>query len=250
MTLSTPTGMGLARRRRAGSRALALGVLLCAAAAATASAATMAASTKTKQKKPATQLQQAGAALPLAGLQTGVRLNCSSASRPIARSGQACIAALAWGVAPREFSRHPGGGNARVVVKRRALTPRAPTCPSPRSKQRGRGGLRAAQPVRATQVSALPASLPRPVVPVGNAPAGQLARDVCRYEQLHCVNGEPPAAWPRARRCEALVESIRSQGRWGGRLYLITEQLKCYQVRPPRKRSHESQHKRTAIHTL
>lgn len=38
-----------------------------------------------------------------------------------------------------------------------------------------------------------------------------------------------PSTFSRQLKCEALVESIRSQGRWGGRLYLITEQLKCYQ---------------------
>lgn len=50
-----------------------------------------------------------------------------------------------------------------------------------------------------------------------------------------------PPIHARQLRCEAAIESIRSQGRWAGRIYLITEQVKCYQVRDHQVRSSHGQ---------
>ena len=39
------------------------------------------------------------------------------------------------------------------------------------------------------------------------------------------------------------MESLRSNGLWGGRIYMITEQLQCYQVRS----KHDSMHGYRAV---
>ncbi len=49
----------------------------------------------------------------------------------------------------------------------------------------------------------------------------------------------PLWATPPRCRCEALIESLRSQGQYNGRLYFITEELKCFQVGATQLVSHD-----------